>query len=107
MAKALSNKQRQELRGLAHHLEPIVRIGTAGLQPSVCDAVEQALLDHELIKVKFGTTFVGDHREAAVDLAMIVNAHLCQVIGRIAVLYKRRVRDGKPRIELSDSKRTK
>lgn len=104
MAEALNNQQCQLLKGLAHHLEPIVRVGSKGLSPSVCTSIGQALEDHELIKVKFGSAYIGDHRDAAIDLATTTQAHLCQVIGRIAVLYKRRKQDGKPRIDLSDTK---
>jgi RNA-binding protein len=64
--------------------------------------VESALADHELIKVRIGRGFAGDRKRAAQDLAAATDAHLAQVIGRIAVLYRRRRRDDpeRPRIEL-------
>ena len=49
---ALSERQRRYLRGLAHALKPIIRIGNAGLTDGVALETERALHDHELIKVR-------------------------------------------------------
>ena len=48
----LTGKQRRALRALGHHLEPVVIIGQSGVTEGIIAAVEQALKDHELIKVK-------------------------------------------------------
>ena len=48
----LSDSQRRHLRGLAHHLKPVVMVGQDGLKASVLAEVDAALTDHELIKVK-------------------------------------------------------
>lgn len=98
----ISEPQRRFLRAKAHGLSPLVQIGQAGITPSVCDAIRQALYDHELIKIKFGQSYPGQAREDASQLALDVQAELCQVIGRVAVLYRPRgeVAKGKPVIEL-------
>ena len=88
MAVALSSRQRQFLKGLAHHLQPIVQLGVGGLSEATLAAAQTALPDHELIKVKFGKNFPQDTQEAAEALAIQLNAGLCQVIGRIAVYYR-------------------
>jgi len=64
--------------------------------------VSAALEDHELIKVKLGRGFSNARKPAANELADATDAHLVQVIGRVVVLYRRRVRDDatRPRIEL-------
>jgi RNA-binding protein len=49
---ALTSKQRQFLRGLAHPIEPVVRIGRAGASPSVIEETKRSLAAHELIKVR-------------------------------------------------------
>jgi RNA-binding protein len=49
----LTGQARKYLRGLAHSLKPVVLIGQKGASPSVSQALEQALLKHELVKVKF------------------------------------------------------
>ena len=62
---ALGGKQRRHLRALAHHLTPLVKIGKDGLGAGVVAAVKQALLDHELIKVKVLGGAPLDRHEAA------------------------------------------
>src|SRR5690348_583007 len=51
-ARALSGKAARYLRGLGHHLDPIVQIGKDGITEGVVTATRTALLAHELIKVK-------------------------------------------------------
>ena len=49
----LNGFQKKHLRGLAHRLPPVVYLGQKGVTDAVCDAFEQALVTHELVKVKF------------------------------------------------------
>lgn len=96
----LNPNQRQFLKGLAHSLSPLVQIGGSGVTAAVTRATEAALEDHELIKVKLPKGWEGDRREAARELAVSVEGEVCQVIGRVIVIYRRRKSDGKERIEL-------
>jgi RNA-binding protein len=98
----LSPSQRQYLKGLAHALQPVVQIGAAGVASGVIDATHEALDRHELIKIKFPRGDKAERVEAATALAERTHAALCQVIGRVAILYRRREKNlpGKPRIEL-------
>jgi RNA-binding protein len=41
------------LRGFAHGLKPVVFVGQKGVTPAVLESVREALISHELIKVKF------------------------------------------------------
>ena len=59
---ALTGKQRRALRALGHHLEPVVQVGHAGITDGVVAALEQALWDHELVKVKLGSEAPGGRR---------------------------------------------
>ena len=52
---ALTSKQRQFLRGLAHALEPVVRVGRAGASPSVIEETKRSVHAHELFKVRIET----------------------------------------------------
>ena len=90
---ALNPKARRYLRSLAHPLRPVVQVGAEGLKDAVCQAVSAALEDHELIKVKLGRGFSSARESAASELAAATDAHVVQVIGRVIVLYRRRVRD--------------
>ena len=48
----LTNGQRRHLRGLGHHLRPVVQIGHHGLTEGLVTALDKALETHELVKVK-------------------------------------------------------
>ncbi|MEJ2534902.1 MAG: YhbY family RNA-binding protein, partial [Gammaproteobacteria bacterium] len=48
----LTNSQLRHLRGLSHHISPVVIVAGKGLTDNVMAEVEQALEHHELIKVK-------------------------------------------------------
>ena len=83
----LSPQARKQLRGIAHHLHPVVSVGEGGLSDGVREETLRALRDHELIKVRFS----GDRRaraSAIADLAAATNAEVVQTIGKVAVLYR-------------------
>ncbi len=85
----LSGAQRRKLRGLAHHLDAIVQVGKDGLTDTVFAAVDQALEDHELIKVRVLESAPLDRADAAEALAARLGAHVPGQIGRVLVLYRR------------------
>lgn len=90
----LNGKQRRKLRALGHHLQPVVLVGQSGVTDNVIAAVEQALYDHELIKVKIHEG-PEDRKEAAQRLALSSGAELAQLVGRVALLFKAREEDSK------------
>ena len=98
--RALSDKQLRHLRGLAHDLKPVVRLGNAGLTDNVVTETARALHDHELIKVKAAAGDRDRRDEAFRDLAARTQSVLVHRIGNVAVLY--RARDGLSRILLPD-----
>jgi RNA-binding protein len=95
---ALTSKQRQFLKGLAHALEPIVRVGRAGVSPSVIDETKRSLAAHELIKVRVESDDSTQRRDLAEELAKAADAEVAASIGKVAILY--RARDEEPEIEL-------
>ncbi len=88
LSPALSGAQRRELRGLAHALNPVVNVGMAGVTDAVIAQVNQALFDHELIKVKVIGTFDGEIEEVATALTKATESACVQQIGHILVFYK-------------------
>ncbi len=84
----LSERQKRHLRGLAHALKPLIRIGNAGVTDPLVREVAHALEDHELIKVKAP----GGDREARdamlESLATRSGSALVQRIGNVAVFYR-------------------
>jgi RNA-binding protein len=99
-APELTERQRRHLRGLAHPLKPVVRLGAAGLTDAVAREAARALADHELIKVKAP----GGDREARdalfSALADRTASALVHRIGNVAVLYRPNPR--LPRILIPD-----
>jgi RNA-binding protein len=84
----LTERQRRHLRGLAHALKPVVRLGSAGVTAAVVAETVRALNDHELIKVKAP----GGDREARqalfTALTRLSGSALVHRIGNVAVLYR-------------------
>jgi RNA-binding protein len=92
-----SGPLRRALRAAGHHLSPVVQVGKEGVTPAVIRAVERALLDHELVKVKVGTESPEDRFEAAESLGAEAGAAVAQVLGRTLLLYRKHPE--KPRFE--------
>jgi len=88
--------QKKYLRGLAHSFKPVVQVGQSGITDSVVDAVEAALLDHELIKVRLHEP--EDKRSLADDLARKSGATLCGLVGHTVILYRPHPKE--PRIKV-------
>lgn len=94
----LTAKQRQYLKGLAHPLSPVVRIGRGGLSEGVVNETRQSLEAHELIKVRIDLDEGDERRALAQQLAEATDADVAGTVGKIAILY--RAREEKPGIKL-------
>ncbi len=84
----LTPSQRKQYRALAHHLDPVVLVGGAGLTPAVRQEVHAALNAHGLIKIR---VFSDDRavREAMLQtLATDLDAAPVQHIGKLLVLWR-------------------
>ena len=95
---SLDGKQRRKLRALGHHLAVVVHVGQDGVTGGVVAALDQALWDHELVKVKLASDDREVRREQAEALASGTGAEVAQVLGRTVLLYK--PNPDEPRIEL-------
>jgi RNA-binding protein len=84
----LSERQRKHLRGLAHALKPVIRIGNAGLTAAVTAEAARALDDHELVKVKGPGGDRAARDELFAALARATGSTLVHRIGNVAVLYR-------------------
>lgn len=103
----LNPAQRRALKAKAHHLQPVVLVGDAGLTPTVIREIDINLKSHELIKIRV----FGDDRAARAAMIEAIctplNAVAVQHIGKILVIFrprpadeakptKREIREGKP-----------
>ena len=98
----LEGFQRKHLRALAHRRKPVVEVGEAGISPAVRSALDRALLDHELVKVRLRQP--EDKKAAAQTLAEGSGAALCGVVGHTVILY--RPHPQSPEIELPRRSKT-
>jgi RNA-binding protein len=89
----LDGKQRRQLKALAHGLDPIVQVGGGGITPAILAAIDQALTDHELIKIRLGESCPVPRKEAGPLLSDPVGAHDIGLIGRIVIVYRRHPTD--------------
>lgn len=94
----LHGKANRFLRSLGHDLVPVVQVGKDGISEGLVLATNQALLDHELIKIRVNGEAPDDRHASLEALAKATTSDLVQVIGRTGLLYKRHPQ--KPRIQL-------
>jgi RNA-binding protein len=92
----LSGFQRKYLRGLAHGLEPVVHVGRESASEGVIAALDDALITHELIKVRLHRP--PDKKAMAAELARSTGAHLCGIVGHMVILYRKNPEEPKVRL---------
>jgi len=84
----LSPAERRALKARAHHLNPVVIVGDAGLTEAVLREIDVHLKSHELIKIRVA----GDDRDARASMMNTVcaslNASAVQQIGKLLVVYR-------------------
>jgi RNA-binding protein len=94
---SLTNSQLSYLRGLTHHLKPVVMVADKGLTENVMTEIDTALDHHELVKIKLR----GDRDARNTWMAEIVKktgAQKVHCIGQVACFFRRNPK--KPVIEL-------
>ena len=88
LAPVLTPAERKELKARAHHLDPVVMIGEAGLTNAVLAEARRAIEVHELIKIRV----FGDDRELRqAMMAQLCEALACapvQMIGKLLIVYR-------------------
>jgi RNA-binding protein len=90
MPATLSARERAQLKARAHSLEPVVRIGYAGVTPEIVAEADRALTAHELIKVSIAAA----DREARVALGDVLAERLDAApvhrVGKVLILWRPR-----------------
>jgi RNA-binding protein len=98
---ALTTKQKKHLRALAHDLKPVVYVGQQGLSEAVLKDIERALVDHELIKVRF-VDYKEEKKQLSEKIAAHTGAALLGITGHLACYFRRSPQAGKHRIALPE-----
>src|SRR5436305_7322081 len=97
----LTGTERKYLRGQAHSLKPLVRIGKQGLTEGARHEIDAALDNHELIKVHAPGT-----KEEKQDLTRRIEegtgAAAVGMIGHVIILYREQPDPEKRRVEIPE-----
>jgi RNA-binding protein len=93
----LSEPQKKYLRGLGHHLKPVIVVADSGLSEAVRKEFESTINHHELIKVRVRAGDREGRDEIIVQLCD-QNTSLVTRIGNVALLFRRN--SEKPRVNL-------
>jgi RNA-binding protein len=93
----LSEPQKKYLRGLGHHLKPIIIVADSGLSEAVLKEFDSTINHHELIKVRVRA---GDRDRRDEIILKLCDQHttLISRTGNVALIFRRN--NDKPRINL-------
>jgi RNA-binding protein len=85
----LTSRKKKTLRQDAHHLKPVVMIGSKGLSETVVNELDIALEAHELIKVK-----INDHDRDAIkamipEICLQTRAEHVQTMGHTVTIWRK------------------
>jgi RNA-binding protein len=99
MAK-LTGAQRKWLRGQAHSLRPLVRLGKQGLTEGVVREIDAVLDSHELVKVQGQGK--AENRELTERLETELGAEVVGLIGHVLILFREQADPELRRFEIPD-----
>jgi RNA-binding protein len=89
MLEPLDNPTVRKFKAAAQLLEPMLKVGRAGLSDGFIKEVELALAQKELVKIKFAE-FKDEKKTLAPQLAERTQSHLIMRVGNVMVLHRPR-----------------
>jgi RNA-binding protein len=95
----LTSEQKKYLKGLGHTIEPQVYYGKSGITPELIREIENSLLAHELIKLKFNQG-KEEKKSLAEEIANKTDSNLVAVVGNNAILFRQQKVTEKRKIKL-------
>jgi RNA-binding protein len=87
MPPPLPNTELRKLKARAQLLEPMFKVGKAGLSDGFLASVNAGLDLHELVKVKF-VEFKDEKKSLVPVLVEKTSSHLIMRVGNVAVLFR-------------------
>jgi len=87
---ALSRDEIKTLRGDAHALAPVVRVGNSGLSEGVIQAIDDALEAHELVKIKIMSDDRAQRAEWGATVMQRTRSEKVQAIGKTLTVWRKR-----------------
>jgi len=79
----------RELKARAQRLQPVVRVGRAGVNPPLIAALQQALDDHGLVKVRL-EAFKEAKKQLFAELQTATGARPVLTVGHTITLWRAR-----------------
>lgn len=81
------NPKLSDLKARAQRLDPIVKVGHAGVSEAFLRSLDEALTQHELVKIKF-SDFKEQKKQLAPEIARRTQSKLIMRVGNVAVYYR-------------------
>jgi RNA-binding protein len=88
-SSTLTGAQKRALKSRAQLLEAVIRIGQSGVTDALLQSLDNALSQHELVKVRFAD-FKEERKNLAPQLAERTSSALIQQVGNVAVFFRKR-----------------
>lgn len=85
----LTSKQRAYLKSISNKLNPVFQIGKSGVSAAQISQIDDYLRVHEIMKIRVLDNSLYSAKEASSEIAETIEADVVQVIGSIAILYKK------------------
>jgi RNA-binding protein len=98
----LTAKQKRNLRAQAHHLHPQILIGRNGVNPEQINQIKHALIDHELVKIKFNA-HKNQKKTLSKEIIEQTDSVQINLIGNTLIIYRMNPESSKRKIN-PDSK---
>ena len=89
MSVTLSNALKRDLKARAQRLDPVLRLGQGGASEAFLKSLDEALTQHELVKIKF-MEFKEEKKTLAPEIAEKSGSALIMRVGNVAVYYRPR-----------------
>ncbi len=83
----ITNLQKRDFKARAQLLEPILKLGQAGLTDAFVRSLERELDCHQLVKIRF-SGFKDQKKTLAVEIAARTQSELIMRVGNVAVYYR-------------------
>jgi RNA-binding protein len=91
---SLTNAEKRELKSRAQLLEPVVKLGLAGMSEGFIRSLDAALTLHGLVKMKFAA-FKEEKHDLAPQIAEKTASEIVMQVGNVAVFYRKKPESAK------------
>jgi RNA-binding protein len=86
----MNTSAKNQFKTQAHHLKPVIIVGSQGVTDPLIKETDNALNTHELIKVKVNAEDKSGRKDIAMALCDALKAEFIQLIGSIAIIYRKK-----------------